>query len=230
MRILAPLFLCFSLLLSFTTNAQISIGIKAGPDFSRIINAVQGNDGSGNIALLKSGTVTQVYGGVFVDIPLDTSSKMFYLRPGIDYIGAGGIMNSNGNYYNPNGFQPSTKYSLHYIDVPLEFVYSPGFDWGRPWIGLGVYGGALVSGTIKSPDGSSKPVMIGNNASDNFQLVDIGYAFTMGLATKVGFLFGLDYRHGFSQIVPTSSDQSSLPRLHTHNSIWDLHLGWVFKL
>ena len=152
MRILGLLLFSFSLFLSSTTHAQLSLGIKGGIGLSRIVNAVQGNDGSGNIALLKSGTLAQVYGGVFLDIPLDTNGKRFYLRPGIDYIGAGGNMNSTGNYYNPNGFQPSTKYSLRYVAVPLEFVYSPGFDWGRPWVGFGLYGAALVSGTIKNPD------------------------------------------------------------------------------
>jgi hypothetical protein len=228
MRILGPGFLCLFLLLSVTTNAQISIGIKAGPDFSRLVNAVQGNDGSGNISVLKSGTLTQWYGGVFVDIPLD-SGKRFYLRPGIDYIGTGGSMNPNALYYNPNGFQPSTRYSLHYVDVPFEFVYSPRFDWGRPWIGLGFYTGVLVNGTIKGQDNSSSPVLIGSKSDDNFQRMDVGYAFSLGLAAKVGFLFGIDYQHGLARVVPGSSG-TSLPRLQTRNSVWGVHVGWVFKL
>ena len=154
MRILNAIFLYFLLSLSFTTHAQISIGIKAGPDFSKFVNAVQGNDGSGNISTLNSGSVTQVYGGLFVDLPLD-GGKNFYIRPGVNYIGAGGQMNGTGNYYTANGFAPNTKYTLRYVDVPVEFVYSPGFDWGRPYIGLGFYGGALGSGKIKNPDGSS---------------------------------------------------------------------------
>jgi hypothetical protein len=229
MRILSTIFLYFFLLLSFTTHAQVSIGIKAGPDFARFVNAVQGNDGSGGITTLKSGTVTGYYGSVFVDIPLDTG-KNFYLRPGVEYVGAGGSMDPTGNYYNANGFQPSTKYTLHYVDVPVEFVYSPGFDWGRPFVGLGLYAGSLVNGTIKSTDGSSTSVLIGSKPTDNFQRVDFGYAFTIGLATKVGFMFGIDYQHGFLQIVPNSTEQTQQNRLSTRNSVWGLHLGWVVKL
>ena len=229
MRILSSIFLYFFLLLSFTTHAQVSIGIKAGPDFARFVNAVEGNDGTGGIATLKSGTVTGYYGSLFADIPLD-SGKNFYLRPGVEYIGAGGSMNPTGDYYNANGFQPGTKYTLHYVDVPVEFLYSPGFDWGRPWIGVGLYTGALVNGTIKSPDGSSKSVMIGSNANDNFQRVDFGYTFTIGLATKVGFLFGIDYQHGFLRVVPNGVEQAQQVALRTHNSIWGFHLGWVVKL
>src|SRR5580692_6282966 len=179
MRILKAIFFSFLLLLSFTTYAQVSIGIKAGPDFARFINAVKGPDGSGNISTLNSGTVTQVYGTVFVDIPLDTG-KNFYLRPGIEYMGAGGSMNGTGDYYNANGFTPNTKYTLHYVDVPVEFLYSPGFDWGRPLVGFGFYTGELVNGKIKNAYGSSNSVVIGSNSTDNFQRFDFGYAFTIG--------------------------------------------------
>lgn len=222
MRILKAIFLYFLLLLSFTTYAQVSIGIKAGPDFARFINAVKGPDGSGNITTLNSGTVTQVYGTVFVDIPLD-SGKNFYIRPGIEYRGAGGHMNGTGDYYNATAFVPNTKYTLHYVDVPVEFLYSPGFDWGRPLVGFGFYAGDLVNGTIKNQDGSSQSAKIGSNSTDNFQRYDFGYTFTIGLVTKVGFLFGVDYLHGFLKVVPDGQQQ-------TRNAVWGLHLGWVVKL
>ncbi len=132
-------------------------------------------------------------------------------------------MNGTGNYYSANGFVPNTKYTLRYVDVPVEFVYSPGFDWGRPYVGFGFYGGALVSGKIKNPDGSSQSIKIGGSSNDNFESTDFGYTFTIGLATKVGFLFGVDYQHGFTKVVPDGVQQ-------TRNAIWGLHLGWVVKL
>ena len=222
MRILRSIFLYFSLALPFTTYAQVSIGFKAGPGFAKFVNAVKGNDGSGNITTLNSGSITQLYGSLFVDIPLD-SGKMFYLRPGVEYVGAGGQMNATGDYYNSNGFKPSTKYTLHYVDLPVEFLYSPGFDWGRPWIGVGLYTGALINGTIKSPDSSSRSVVTGTKPTDDFEPYDFGYTFTIGLATEVGFLFGIDYQHGFTRIVPDGVVQ-------THNAVWGLYLGWVVKL
>lgn len=230
MRILGFALFSSLLLLSLTTRAQVSIGLKGGIDFSKMINAVEGNDGTGTISLLPSGTGTGFYGGIFADIPLDTISKMFYLRPGLQYVGAGGATNATGNYYNGNGFTPSTKYALQYIDLPVEFVYSPGFGWGRPWVGVGLYAGVLVSGTIKTQGGSSQSAMIGNKANDNFQPADFGYTLSFGLATKPGFLFGIDYQHGFSRIVPNSSQQTGQPRLQTRNSIWGMYLGWIFKL
>ena len=228
MRILRFSALYVILLLSFAANAQVSIGIKGGPDFARMLNIVEGSDGSSGITKLNSGTVTQFYGGIFADIPLD-KKKMFYLRPGVNYVGAGGSTNPTGNYYNPNGFEPLTKYNLHYIDIPVEFVYSPGFDWGRPFVGFGFYTGLLVNGTIKGPDGS-RPAMIGSDENDDFLRSDIGYAFTLGLATKVGFMFGLDYQHGLTRILPDGTEQSNQVKLQTRNSIFGLHVGWIFKL
>ena len=232
MRILGSFFLFFSLFFSLTTRAQISIGIKGGPDFSKFVNAVEGDDGNGNIAKLNSGTITQFYGSVFVDIPLDSGkTHMFYLRPAVEYIGAGGKMNPDGDYYNANGFQPNTKYTLHYVDVPVEFVFSPNFDWGRPVVGLGLYAGALVNGTIKTQGESSQNILIGGHANDNFQRVDFGYTFSLGLATKVGFMFGVDYQHSWLAVVPSNStENNNQPRMNTRNSVWGLHLGWIFKL
>jgi hypothetical protein len=228
MRILGSIVLCFLLFVSFDAQSQISIGIKGGPDFSRLVNAVKGDDGNGNIAILNSGTITQVYGSVFVDIPLDSGKKMFYIRPAVEYVGAGGKMNGDGDYYNGNGFQPNTKYTLHYVDIPVEFVFSPQFAWGRPWIGVGLYGGMLVNGTIKTDGGASQSAKIGNSATDNFEPVDFGYTFSMGMSVKPGFLFGFDYQHGFTPIVPSPANNQG--RLQTHNSVWGLHIGWLFKL
>lgn len=229
MRILGSIVLFFLLVVSIPTYAQISIGIQGGPTFSRFTNAVKGDDGNGNISVQSSGTVTQVYGKLFVDIPLD-SGKMFYIRPAVEYVGNGGKMNGDGDYYNGNGFQPNTKYTLHYVDVPVEFVFSPKFDWGRPWIGLGLYAGALVNGTVKTDGQASRSAKIGNSASDDFEQADFGYTFSLGMSVKPGFLFGLDYQHSFTPMVPSGAGGNIQGRLQTHTSVWGFHIGWLFKL
>lgn len=230
MRILSSSVLYFLLLLSFTASAQVSIGIKGGPDFGKFTNAIEGNDGSGGISKQSSGTVTQFYGELFADIPLDSGIRHnFYVRAGIEYLGAGGEMDWTGDYYIANGFQVNTKYQLHYVDVPVEFMYSPNFDWGRPYVGLGLYAGELVNGTIKGPNGSRSAV-IGSDATDDFQRADFGYTFSVGLATKVGFQFGIDYQHGFLRVVPDGAEQTGQAKLKTHNSVWGLNVGWIFKL
>jgi len=230
MRILKSSVLYVFLLLSFSTSAQVSLGLKGGIDFGRITNAIEGNDGSGGIAKQSTGTETQSYGELFADIPLDTGTRhMFYIRPGIEYLGAGGEMDWTGDYYIANGFTTNTKYKLHYVDVPVEFLFSPNFDWGRPYVGLGLYAGELINGTIKN-DSASRSAKIGSAATDDFQRVDFGYTFSVGLATAVGFQFGIDYQHGFLRMVPNGAEQPGQARLKTHNSVWGLNIGWIFKL
>jgi outer membrane protein W len=230
MRILQSSVLYFLLLLSFTASAQVSIGIKGGPDFGKLTNATEGNDGSGGISTQSSGTVTQFYGELFADIPLDSGIRhMFYVRAGVEYLGAGAEEDWTGDYYIANGFQPNTRYKLHYVDVPVQFMFSPNFDWGRPYVGLGLYAGELINGTIKG-DSVSRSVKIGSDATDDFQRADFGYTFSIGLATKVGFLFGIDYQHGLIRVIPNGAEQVGQTKLKTHNSVWGLNIGWVFKL
>src|ERR1700679_646085 len=100
MRILSSSVLYFLLLLSFTASAQVSIGIKGGPDFGKFTNAIEGNDGSGGISKQSTGTVTQLYGELFADIPLESCLRhMFYVRAGVEYLGAGGEMDWTGDFY-----------------------------------------------------------------------------------------------------------------------------------
>ena len=72
--------------------------------------------------------------------------------------------------------------------------------------------------------------MIGSDATDDFQRTDFGYTFSVGLATKVGFQLGIDYQHGFLRVVPDGAEQTGQAKLKTHNSVWGLNIGWIFKL
>jgi Outer membrane protein beta-barrel domain len=231
MRILKSGLVYVILLLSVTAaHAQVSIGVKGGLDFGKITNAIEGNDGSGGIAKQSTGTVTQWYGEVFADIPLDTlKMHMFYIRAGVEYLGAGGEMDWTGDYYIANGFTANTKYKLHYVDVPVEFMFSPNFSWGRPYVGLGLYTGALMNGTVKN-DSVSRNIKIGSNATDDFQKIDFGYTFSIGLVTQPGFTFGIDYQHGLIRTIPNGAELPGQAKLKTHNSVWGLNIGWIFKL
>lgn len=87
-----------------------------------------------------------------------------------------------------------------------------------------------MNGTIKPDGGASQPVKKGNDPTDNFEPVDFGWAFSMGMTVKPGFLFGFDYQHGFTPLIPSGAGGNSQARLQTHNSVWGLHIGWLFKL
>jgi hypothetical protein len=62
------------------------------------------------------------------------------------------IYNTILHFHSPGKSWYSTKYSLHYIDLPVQFLCSPTLPIGRPWIGAGLFdfGFSLTAGlTLK---------------------------------------------------------------------------------
>ena len=217
----------FFVVLSFVTKAQLSIGIKGGPDFGRLLDAEEVYTGSGGTEQLNAKSRTFFYGGVFADIPL-SKANMFYLRPQLEYVGAGGqtplLLDYSGN-----AISLSTKYSLHYIDLPVQFLFSPTLGIIKPWVGAGLYGGVLLSGTAKEGTNSPNHLLIGSQSNDDVERYDFGYTFTAGLSLKWGFLVGGDFQQGLKRI--SSPSGSGGPTPNTRNSVLGVHVGykWTIK-
>jgi hypothetical protein len=221
-RILVTLYLF--IILPSAATAQVRVGIKAGPDFARLLDAVEGYNGSGGTTLLNTDSRTYFYGGVFADIPLGKGEEnMFYLRPQLEYVGAGGQLPLITDY-NGNAIVLPTKYSLHYMDLPVQFLFSPTLPIGRPWIGAGLYGGVLVKGTAKYGN-TSNDLSIGNKPSDGIERYDFGFSFTAGLTLKCGILIGGDFQQGLIRVSPPSPSGTSAPRPNTRNAIGGVHIG-----
>jgi hypothetical protein len=215
------------IILSSAAIAQVRVGIKAGPDFARLLDAVEGYNGSGSTTLLNTDSRTYLYGGIFADIPLG-KENMFYLRPQLEYLGAGGQLPLITDY-NGNAIISPTKYSLHYIDLPVQFLFSPTLPIGKPWIGAGLYGGVLLNGTAKYGNNSTH-LLIGNNDNDAIERYDFGFSFTAGLTLKCGILIGGDFQQGLIRVSPQSPYGTSAPRPNTRNAIGGVHIGYEFTL
>jgi hypothetical protein len=214
-------------ILSSAASAQVRVGIKAGPDFARLLDAEEAYTGSGGNILLNTNSRTSLYGGIFVDIPLGKGKEnMFYLRPQLEYLGAGGQLPEMVDF-NGNLLAAATKYSLNYVNLPVQFLFSPSFPIGKPWIGAGLYGGVLVRGTAKYGN-SSQDLSIGNKDNDAIERFDFGFSFTAGLTLKCGILIGGDFQQGLIRVSPPSG--ASAPRLNTRNSVGGVHIGYVFPL
>ena len=94
--------LSLSVFASFFSFAQIDFsstrfGLTAGPTYSRVQNAHN-----------PSSARVNFFAGAFAIIPVG-GDDMFYLQPGVEYLGAG----ENGD----NG----TKYGGNYLSVPIYF-------------------------------------------------------------------------------------------------------------
>jgi Outer membrane protein beta-barrel domain len=216
-------------ILSSAARAQVRVGIKVGPDFARLLDAVEGYNGSGGTTLLNTDSRTYLYGGVFADIPLGKGKEnMFYLRPQLEYMEGGGQLPMITDY-NGNALVLATKYSLHYIDLPVQFLFSPTLPIGRPWIGAGLYGGVLLSGTAKY-ENTSYHLSIGNSDNDAIERYDFGFSLTAGLTLKCGILIGGDFQQGLIRVSPPSLNGASASRPNTRNSIGGVHIGYEFTL
>jgi hypothetical protein len=221
--------LCLFIILSTAASAQVSVGIKAGADFARLLDAVEGYNGGSSITLLNTNSRTYLYGGVFADIPLGKGKEnMFYLRPQLEYLGAGGQLPLITDY-NGNAIILPTKYYLHYIDLPVDFMFSPTLPIGKPWIGAGLYGGVLVNGTAKYGN-TSNDLSIGNKPGDGIERYDFGFSLTAGLTLKCGILIGGDYQQGLIRVSPPSPYGPSAARPNTRNAIGGVHIGYEFTL
>lgn len=208
-----------------TTQAQVSLGIEAGPDFARILNILQGYAASGSTVTQNSQSITRISGGFFLDVPFDKNDQ-FILQPGLRFRGAGGetpqIIDYNGNL-----LAGQTRYAFDYIDLPVQLLYSPSFSFGKPWIGGGFYAGALVSATAKTPQGSHS-LIIGNDENDDIKRFDLGFNATAGLTLKCGVLVGVDFEQSLAGINPISSVHGS--SIKVRNSIWGVHIGYAWSL
>jgi Outer membrane protein beta-barrel domain len=205
----------------FTAHAQVTVGVKLGPDFSRLLDAEEGYSGSGSTVKLNTQTRTFFYGGIFLDIPLGKADN-FYLRPQLLYTGIGGQLSQIVDY-NGNQIAPNVKYSLNYLDLPLQLLYSPTLAFGKPWIGAGLYAALLMSGRQKDGNTSSS-LSIGDSQNDDIKRTDFGMSFTAGLTLNCHILIGADFQQGLTRIDPPV--QSGSPRLNTRTSVWGIHVGY----
>jgi hypothetical protein len=220
-----PIRLSFVLSLIFilfaNAHAQVTIGVKAGPDFSHLIDAEEGYTSSGGTVKLNTQTRTFLYGGIFVDIPLIKTADL-YLRPQLLYTGIGGHLSQIVDY-GGNQLAPDIKYSLNYLDLPVQLLYSPTLTFGKPWIGAGLYAGTLLSGTAKSGSNSSS-LSIGDSQNDDIKRFDFGYSLTAGLTLKCHILIGADFQQGLTRITPPADFGSTRP--NTRTSVLGIHVGY----
>ena len=206
-----------------TICAQVSIGLQTGADFPKISNLLQGYNGSGGTVSRNSQSLTRFYGGFLADIPLD-KRQQFILRPSLLYLGAGGATPEITDF-NGNALALPTKYYLEYVQLPIQFLYSPTLSFGKPWIGGGVYESALLSAIIRS-SATSGDLNIGSAKNDDIKRFDFGYIASAGFTFKFGILLGVDFQQSLTTIVPNPSSGESTVR----NSIWGVHVGYISSM
>jgi hypothetical protein len=164
------------------TNAQeeprTTIGIRAGVNFQNF----NGKDSDGD--KLENEMIVGYHAGANVEIPV---APDFFLQPGL--------------LYSVKGMQTTEEsitgeVNVHYIELPVNFIYKPVLGNGRLLLGLGPYIAYGVGGKVKLSDDSGieveKDIKFESDLSESQLLDDEFYVkpFDAGANLLAGYEFG----------------------------------------
>ena len=172
--------LSLSVFASFFSFAQIDFsstrfGLTAGPTYSRVQNAHN-----------PSSARVNFFAGAFAIIPVG-GDDMFYLQPGVEYLGAG----ENGD----NG----TKYGGNYLSVPVYFKAYFSEAESEFFGQLGPRFGFAISQTIKNP---SKPQYYTTDTFGKAAAFDFAISGGLGFSYKRKLEIFARFDYGFTDTLP----------------------------
>jgi len=136
-----------------TSDQSITFGIRAGVNFTNING--QQYDNSDFHGKLKTGFNV----GVNAEIPLATD---FYVQPGILFTTKGAKNKDNDKI----------KYSISYLEIPINFLYKPELGDGKLLLGVGPYVAFGVGGKLTNSSGKDMDFKFKNSISASEYLTD----------------------------------------------------------
>ena len=176
------------LLITFFTNAQVKVGIKAGLDFS-------GESLMGNGIKVTTSSVTGFNAGVIMNIGLGT----VFIQPGLLFSQKGG---------STYGGQESVQETLNYLEIPVNLVhwisngYVMGFINTGPRLSIGISGQDVKSGSTISSQ--TQNVKFGSSTGD-YNTLDFGWGIGGGI--QVGNVFTcFNYTFGVTNLLAGTTD------------------------
>lgn len=209
-------------------TSPVKFGVKAGVTFPKF--SVSGTESEGETFK----TNTSFYVGGTVDFPI---SEMFSVQPGLSLIGKGGKQDYtesgslNGAAYNVS---VTSKRSLMYVELPVNFVANFAVGDGKVFVGAGPYYALAVSGKDKdeskgsvggasSSESSESDVKFGSNNDADMKRGDFGVNFLAGYQLSNGFNIHAGYGLGLSDI--SNSDSNSFKAT---NKVFSVGVGFSF--
>lgn len=160
-----------AMFLAGATFAQVKFGVVAGPQFSSQTYKINGDKETSDL-------LTGLRAGVTVDLPL---ADEFFIQPSLLYSGKGGKEKINNL---------TLKERIHYLQLPINFMFKPEVGAGNLYLGAGPYfamglGGkseAVIGGSVVSSD---------IDWDDYRKRFDAGANLQFGYELPMGFNFGL---------------------------------------
>ncbi|TAN14761.1 MAG: PorT family protein [Chitinophagaceae bacterium] len=187
-----------------TADAQVSYGVKLGPDFSSMTSKVGGSKETTKM-------IAGFAGGVYANLPI---APQFYIQPSLMYEGKGGKDKST-----------DVKTRLNYLTLPIDFLFKPEMPNGSgSWIvGIGPYFGYGLSGKISSV--SRDPFKdYGGGAS--LKRFDAGANVQLGYEMANGFNIALNTELGLVNILNNGATSGGSGNT-AHNTSFGVTLGYT---
>lgn len=201
------IFILGALIIASAANAQVSFGIKAGPNFASNTSKAGGSKSTTDL-------IVGVTGGVYVRMPLVQSLN---LQPALLYEGKGGVTpNASGDKY---------KTRLNYLSLPIDILFMPEMPSGNgSWMaGLGPYFAYAFSGKassgLENQDWSTDPFKGGS-----LKRFDAGVNVLLGFEMTSGFNISAMANLGLVNIASHGNHDN-----YTRNTSFGIALGYTFK-
>ena len=206
---------------------KVKIGIVAGPVISSKVKTTTSSVSSGDSSrdrISSPKSSFSFFGGVVAAIPV---SKNIIFKPQLQYIAKGWRIEHdrvNRPHYN-------TKLVSHWIELPLNFVYTVPAKNGRFFIGLGPYVSCAISGKINdSREGHDKTIEFKKNDSFDSTVtanrIDVGANIIGGYEFRNGLFISLNYSRGF---IDFRNDTNEAKNPQNKNIVVGLGIGYMFK-
>ena len=218
--ILSVLMLCASVARAQTTETSgSSFAVLAGVNFQNL----NGTDYDGT--KLENDMITGFHAGVNMQIPV---APEFYFQPGL-------LFSTKGAQNTEEGF--TFKYSIAYVELPLNFVYKGALGSGHVLVGFGPYLAYGISGKVstESTEASTETDIVFQSVvetTDPFTVpylkaMDVGGNIFAGYEMASGIFLQLNTQFGMIKINPEDKriedDKSSLK-----NTGFGLSVGYRF--
>jgi len=192
------------------TADETTFGLRAGINFQNI----NGKDRAGNE--LNFSVITGFHAGLNAEMPLGSG---FHIQPGVLYSLKGAQMRTTTSN---NG----DKIKIHYLEVPVNFIYKPILGTGNLLLGFGPYaafgiGGKVSNREIDFTDRST------TSSAPQFRRFDAGGNLLAGYEFANNLSFQLNTQLGMMNIRP-ENDQNTSDRSKWKNTGFGVSLGYRF--
>ncbi|MEJ8843579.1 outer membrane beta-barrel protein [Lacibacter sp. H375] len=198
---------------STSSSSGISFGIRAGVNLQNINGKMANGD------KLENKLVPRFQGGLTVDIPL---ADQFYVQPAVLYSGKGAKLNDT-----------EIQTSLHYIDVPVTFLFKPMLGTGHMLLGVGPYVGFAIAGNVSDDNDNEQKIEFENEitpaqyASGPYaRRLDAGANLLVGYEMSSKFSIQLNAQLGLAKINPEITGVSD--KTASRNTGFGLSVGYKF--